>query len=325
MDLDVAARLAGIAQEDLRQLNPGYNRPLLAYKSGRQLLVPAQQIDHFERNLAAHQESLTRWQAVVVQEDETLADLATRYNMSERELKQVNRISSIRAGQPLLVAAGSVQTTTPDDAPQVAQAATQPVAASPKTAAAAGTPFADIASATTDTPSASTRQTVAEAVAPAEVSGTSAPRGIATVKPASQMPQARYVVAQGDTLYSIAQRHNMKPDELRALNSLDSNTVRTGQPLKVAAAQPAAIPPVAPSMIATVSAAQAMDDTRPAGNGIIRVSQDAGSQQYVVQTGDTAYSIARKFGVAYRDLARWNDARQLQRLQPGHKVLIVGS
>ena len=120
MDLDVAARLAGIAQEDLRQLNPGYNRPLLAYKSGRQLLVPAQQIDHFERNLAAHQESLTRWQAVVVQEDETLADLATRYNMSERELKQVNRISSIRAGQPLLVAAGSVQTTTPDDAPQVA-------------------------------------------------------------------------------------------------------------------------------------------------------------------------------------------------------------
>lgn len=78
-------------------------------------------------------------------------------------------------------------------------------------------------------------------------------------------------------------------------------------------------------MIATVSAAQAMDDTRPAGNGIIRVSQDAGSQQYVVQTGDTAYSIARKFGVAYRDLARWNDARQLQRLQPGHKVLIVGS
>ena len=325
MDLDVAARLAGIAQEDLRQLNPGYNRPLLAYKSGRQLLVPAQQIDHFERNLAAHQESLTRWQAVVVQEDETLADLATRYNMSERELKQVNRISSIRAGQPLLVAAGSVQTTTPDDAPQVAQAATQPVAASPKTAAAAGTPFADIASATTDTPSASTRQTVAEAVAPAEVSGTSAPRGIATVKPASQMPQARYVVAQGDTLYSIAQRHNMKPDELRALNSLDSNTVRTGQPLKVAATQPAAIPPVAPSMIATVSAAQAMDDTRPAGNGIIRVSQDAGSQQYVVQTGDTAYSIARKFGVAYRDLARWNDARQLQRLQPGHKVLIVGS
>ena len=325
MDLDVAARLAGIAQEDLRQLNPGYNRPLLAYKSGRQLLVPAQQIDHFERNLAAHQESLTRWQAVVVQEDETLADLATRYNMSERELKQVNRISSIRAGQPLLVAAGSVQTTTPDDAPQVAQAATQPVAASPKTAAAAGTPFADIASATTDTPSASTRQTVAEAVAPAEVSGTSAPRGIATVKPASQMHEARYVVAQGDTLYSIAQRHNMKPDELRALNSLDSNTVRTGQPLKVAATQPAAIPPVAPSMIATVSAAQAMDDTRPAGNGIIRVSQDAGSQQYVVQTGDTAYSIARKFGVAYRDLARWNDARQLQRLQPGHKVLIVGS
>lgn len=88
--------------------------------------------------------------------------------------------------------------------------------ASPKTVAATGTPFADIASATTDTPSVSTRQTVAEAVAPAEVSGTSSPRGIATAKPASQMHEARYIVAQGDTLYSIAQRHNMKPDELRA-------------------------------------------------------------------------------------------------------------
>ena len=46
--------------------------------------------------------------------------------------------------------------------------------------------------------------------------------------------------------------------------------------------------------------------------------------EYVVQRGDTLFSIARRFGVNHNDIQRWNDSRQLTRLQPGQKVRIQG-
>lgn len=42
-----------------------------------------------------------------------------------------------------------------------------------------------------------------------------------------------YVVKQGDTLYSIARRHNLSVDELKSKNGLKSNTISIGQTLNV--------------------------------------------------------------------------------------------
>jgi LysM repeat protein len=47
-------------------------------------------------------------------------------------------------------------------------------------------------------------------------------------------PAARYhVVQKGDTLYSISRQYDLKPDELKKMNNLDSNVINPGQELRV--------------------------------------------------------------------------------------------
>ena len=45
-----------------------------------------------------------------------------------------------------------------------------------------------------------------------------------------------YTVKPGDTLYKVAQTHNMEPAELLELNKLSSTTIQVGQKLKVSGA-----------------------------------------------------------------------------------------
>ena len=64
------------------------------------------------------------------------------------------------------------------------------------------------------------------APAPAKASGE------AVLLPANA-PAAYCTVKEGDTLYSIGQRHGVKPETLRRLNGLDSNTIQVGQRLRI--------------------------------------------------------------------------------------------
>jgi len=119
-----------------------------------------------------------------------------------------------------------------------------------------------------------------------------------------------HTVASGDTLYNISRRYGMTVADLRNLNSLVDDTVKLGQVLKVIGSNVAA----APAASATDSSAlRPASFSRPASN----VSVD-----YVVQRGDTVFSIARKFGVSHTDILRWNNPEQLATLQPGQKVRV---
>lgn len=93
----------------------------------------------------------------------------------------------------------------------------------------------------------------------------------------------------------------MSVAQLRDLNQLNGNALQLGQTLQVAAGS---------SDLITVAASSAAAP---------RTQQ----YQYVVQRGDTLYSIARKFGLDHQDLRRWNDERKLARLQPGNRVTLV--
>lgn len=46
---------------------------------------------------------------------------------------------------------------------------------------------------------------------------------------------------------------------------------------------------------------------------------------YTVKTGDTLYSIARRFGVDYRELARWNRIGSDYQIHPGQVLQLRGS
>jgi LysM repeat protein len=94
----------------------------------------------------------------------------------------------------------------------------------------------------------------ATAAAPAKTPAASAAPGPAP---------ARYTVRKGETLFGIASRYQLSPEELIKLNKLPAaGTVRAGQQLLLAASEEAAAPAKAPRPAET----EAVPATRPSAN-----------------------------------------------------------
>jgi len=106
MDVKVAAELAEIPVEELLRLNPGFVRPVIAHKEDRQLVLPANKVETFQRNLAEYDKPLLNWQPHVTRAGEPYTQLAKRVGLSVAQLKDINDISTreTRArGQTILI------------------------------------------------------------------------------------------------------------------------------------------------------------------------------------------------------------------------------
>ena len=87
-----------------------------------------------------------------------------------------------------------------------------------------------------------------------------------------------YIVKNGDSLYSIARKYNTTVDELKKLNNLSSNVLNIGQVLKIPSSE---------------------SSNTGSGTGI--------SNTYVVKSGDSLYSIARKYNTTIDEIKRFNN------------------
>lgn len=96
-----------------------------------------------------------------------------------------------------------------------------------------------------------------------------------------------YIVKKGDTLYSIARRYNMSVDNLKVLNNLTNNELQIGQILKVSKKE--------------------------------QLNKDA--IIYIVQKGDSLYSIARMFGTTIESIKRLNNLSS-DIITPGQELII---
>lgn len=106
IDVALAARLAGLGEEEFRQLNPQHNNPVILAAGTPQVLLPFDNADHFLRNLKQHRGPLASWTAWVVPRTMRPADAARQSGMSEARLREVNRIPPrmlVKAGSALLV------------------------------------------------------------------------------------------------------------------------------------------------------------------------------------------------------------------------------
>ena len=106
MDVAQAARLAEIAEEDFRALNPSLHRPIIMASGSPQILLPWDNAGVFKRNLQYHIGPLASWTAWAVPGHMRTADIAKRFSMSDSELRQLNQIPPnmlVRAGSTLLV------------------------------------------------------------------------------------------------------------------------------------------------------------------------------------------------------------------------------
>lgn len=121
----------------------------------------------------------------------------------------------------------------------------------------------------------------------------------------------RYTVRPGDTLSTIAQRFNSSVSVIRKGNKLDSHLIRAGQALLVPK-------PSASADSYSLSIEQRIQAERQ------QLEKRAKRAHYHrVNTGESFWSIARRYGVGVRDLARWNQMAPGDTLKIGQTLLLL--
>lgn len=120
-----------------------------------------------------------------------------------------------------------------------------------------------------------------------------------------QKPDLMHRIGQGDSLSTIASRYGTSVSKLMALNGLRNHSIRAGKSLIL----PGNVQnePLTAEHIASTRA-------RLAAGGV--------SREYVIRSGDSLWSIARRFNVSQQQLVAWNSISTKKYLQPGQKLKI---
>lgn len=122
-------------------------------------------------------------------------------------------------------------------------------------------------------------------------------KGAETTKPVKpSKPQTSsetiYIVKKGDTLSGIASRHGTTYQVLASYNGISNpNLIRVGQVIKIP-------------------------------NGTMSHITNTSSRTYIVKSGDTLSSIAKKYGTTYQKIAKDNNISNPNKIYPGQKLII---
>jgi membrane-bound lytic murein transglycosylase D len=89
IDVKLAARLAGMSEEEFIALNPSNNGAIAVAKGGT-LLVPLDKADAFTSNLEGYDKPLVTWTTVQAKAGESIESLAKRYGVPAHEFRAAN-------------------------------------------------------------------------------------------------------------------------------------------------------------------------------------------------------------------------------------------
>ncbi len=106
VDVELAARLAGIPLADFQALNPQMNQPVILAAGVPRILLPYENANRFIREFASHTGPSASWTAWVAPKTMRPAEAAKLTGMSEGRLREINRIPSrmlVKAGSTLIV------------------------------------------------------------------------------------------------------------------------------------------------------------------------------------------------------------------------------
>lgn len=127
--------------------------------------------------------------------------------------------------------------------------------------------------------------------------------------PANTPQTTSYTISRGDTLWSIAQRHNVSLDDLREWNNLSGNLIHSNQHLIVSN-------PNATSN-AGDQAPKETDTSIPSDT-----PTQAAQQTHIVGRGDYLYAIARQYGVSLSQLSAWNNLTTSSVIHPRDQIIV---
>ncbi|AVQ33908.1 LysM peptidoglycan-binding domain-containing protein [Staphylococcus muscae] len=134
----------------------------------------------------------------------------------------------------------------------------------------------------------------------AAVIGTSA---ISTVAAVSDAEAATYRVQAGDSLWSIATKHQISIAQLKSYNNLNSNLIFPNQVLQVSGGR------------------TAVRQTNQTNN---QRSYTATNGTYTVRSGDSLSAIAARYGTTYQNIMRLNGLNNFL-IYPGQKLKVTGT
>jgi len=94
IDIRLAATFAEMSVDELIALNPALNRPMISGPHTQTLVLPADRVDAFQRNLDAYDQPLTSWQPYTMKGGDSLDRLAAKHGIALSKLKLANGITS---------------------------------------------------------------------------------------------------------------------------------------------------------------------------------------------------------------------------------------
>jgi membrane-bound lytic murein transglycosylase D len=94
IDILIAAKLAEMSPDELIALNPALNRPVISGPHTQVLVLPADRVDTFQRNLEAYDQPLTSWQPYTMKRGDSLDRLAAKHGVAVSKLRIANGITS---------------------------------------------------------------------------------------------------------------------------------------------------------------------------------------------------------------------------------------
>ncbi len=106
IDLNHAAKLAGISYKEIKKLNPGFNRYTTAPYKPFRLLLPTEKVARFNHNLAnAPEAKKIKYTKHLVKKGDSLNNIATRYHTTVALIKQFNHLKTahLKLNQSILI------------------------------------------------------------------------------------------------------------------------------------------------------------------------------------------------------------------------------
>jgi membrane-bound lytic murein transglycosylase D len=134
----------------------------------------------------------------------------------------------------------------------------------------------------------------------------------------------KHKVTKGQTLAVVAKKYNVTTSQIKQWNGLKSNSLKSGQVLKIKTRVKKTISITESDPVATAQKAMGEETAASDSTAVKPAPKPAPapkSQVYTVRKGDTLNLIARKYGVTIAEMKKWNP-KLTDRLQVGQKITI---
>ncbi len=131
----------------------------------------------------------------------------------------------------------------------------------------------------------------------------------AALKPNERLASSTHTVEWGETLSSIGKVYGLSASTIKKFNGLRSTSLRKGQVLK--------LPVGADEYTARKQAYYASIKKERE-----KAARDGNKLVYTIKPGDNPWLIAKRYELSWKDIAAWNDIKDVKRMKPGQKLVL---